>query len=738
MQAHITLPPDLLTLTGLLSPARAAQHALRQALDQELRPVPVAAGAKSHPVYVTPEVFAGLIEAGGSADDIGLIAAGVIEAWATQARTERMEPVADPLANLPHQSLRPQQRELLLHALPALRAGRVAFCEASTGVGKSWVIALAAEAARQAGHRTLIAAPTLAILAQLIDAFHRLGLHPPVPLLGRSQFIDPARLQLVLDQTPDLVPDDQRQALASWDGAPLEAGVLAPLARAAGALQWLRDDAIALAPDLPIELVQFADGDQIQSQAAQRELGQAAPVLVTTHAMVAADLRMRSLQRPLLPDFDWLVLDEAHLFEETVASVFSDGLSVFALRHRLAAISQEQAKSLRVAAAIDRVMEATAAWMQDFREADKRSFLFGTRTNAQGSDARVEFILRDGAVRLLPDIQKLIRAEVPGLDLAGVQRALQGIVKSSLPVSLTLSPVRRFPSVHVGHPGIKKRLADLWERCKAVMLVSATLYVDTQEHGRSAGFLGSRLAVPMGRMAEIPPVVASWLYSTASLHLPDEQSSLALIPPPKEEFADPGKSAEEGRFHDELTKVVRLATVDAAGGTLVLCTSYSTVAALKRRLDPDLHDRLLVQQTGETINALRLRFRAMFDAGLRPIWLATGAAGTGLDLRDERVHPEKDRLLTDLVITRLPLFPPSSLMSELRRERMGISALRLELAFTFRQWLGRAVRAEGQPDRRIWVCDGRLSDKQHQYLTGPCRRILLPYERQVHFALVGK
>lgn len=732
MQVHIALPPDLLSLTGLLSPARAAQHVLRQCLEARHDPVPTAPGARSHPVYLSPDLYNGLLEQGALADKPGLFAAGVIEAWATEHRSVRQVKHADPLAGLPIEQLHAPQLELAAAALPALHAGKIAFCEASTGIGKSWVIALCAESARRAGKRVIIAAPSLGVLTQLVDAFHRLELDPPLPLLGRAQFVDPDRLREVIQS--NVLPEDQRQALDAWDGRPLQAGVLGPLVRQAGALAWLREDALTLAPDLPLELVRFQVGEQIQAHQDQRELSHKAQVICTTHAMVASDMRMRVLGREVLPEFDWLILDEAHLFEDAVGQAFSDGVSVFSLRHQLRRVPQEIAKERRIGSALDRVLEATQDWMDEFKRAHNRSFVFGVNSNP---DPATEQVLRQGAQRLLPDMRKIAKAGLEGLDLDEVVRALEGVTKAASPVSLTLSPVRRFPTVHVGSPGMRKNLAALWERIQAGMLVSATLYIETQEHGYSAGFLSGRLAVPPERCAEMRPVIAPWLYLSAQLNLPDSDSMARLVPPKHDEDEsqdDPAQTA----YYDAIAQVVGKATTDAKGGTLVLCTSYRAVIALESRLAWLLGERLVIQSPGVTLNALRSRFRDLYDQGVRPVWLATGAAGTGLDLRDERVAPAQDRLLTDLVITRLPLLPAANLVSQLRRSRMGLSSSRLDLVFMFRQWLGRLVRAEGQPDRRIWLADGRLlvADPQMIYLTGPCRRLLERYSRKVMYQLV--
>ena len=129
----------------------------------------------------------------------------------------------------------------------------------------------------------------------------------------------------------------------------------------------------------------------------------------------------------------------------------------------------------------------------------------------------------------------------------------------------------------------------------------------------------------------------------------------------------------------------------------------------------------------------------MAAAGGRPVWVATGVAWTGLDLSDRARPASEDGLLTDLVITRLQIRRGEGVHEALRYERAGLSMMRLETVFRFRQGLGRLVRAEGLPDRRLWVCDGRLwsDEKPFPYLCGPSRRVLAHYPNTCYFSLEG-
>jgi CRISPR type IV-associated DEAD/DEAH-box helicase Csf4 len=119
--------------------------------------------------------------------------------------------------------------------------------------------------------------------------------------------------------------------------------------------------------------------------------------------------------------------------------------------------------------------------------------------------------------------------------------------------------------------------------------------------------------------------------------------------------------------------------------------------------------RVIAQEPDDSITQIKNAFVEMTRDGIRPIWLATGGAWTGLDLTDEAVtDPTKDNLLTDLVIVRIPLGRSRSVAHRIRVERLGLEEEFVAAAFLLRQGIGRLIRREGVQNRRLWFLDGRI------------------------------
>jgi CRISPR type IV-associated DEAD/DEAH-box helicase Csf4 len=184
-------------------------------------------------------------------------------------------------------------------------------------------------------------------------------------------------------------------------------------------------------------------------------------------------------------------------------------------------------------------------------------------------------------------------------------------------------------------------------------------------------------------------------------------------------FAYPGETEQPsihlGKWYTTIARAISRVAKDAAGGTLVLCTSYADAEELGKRL-ASLKGRLITQERDDSIKALTSIFKEKARAGKRPVWLATGAAWTGLNLRDDlAVDASDDRILTDLVITRSPLCRNRTATHMARVSRLGFEQELLDTAFTLRQGLGRLIRREGLKRRRIWFLDGRIHTKRGTY-----------------------
>ncbi len=179
--------------------------------------------------------------------------------------------------------------------------------------------------------------------------------------------------------------------------------------------------------------------------------------------------------------------------------------------------------------------------------------------------------------------------------------------------------------------------------------------------------------------------------------------------------------------------MINRAAKEAIGGTLVLCTAFRDVGGLRTRLAAALAGRLIAHSKGLSVQAQREAFVASYRKAILPVWLATGAAWTGLDLRDRDAEsPEDDTLLTDLVILRVPIGLDRTSTHWGRVQALGFQATLFEASILFRQGIGRHIRREGLRDRRLWILDGRIYSPKYPHFRA-LHTVLRPYRRQEGF-----
>lgn len=152
--------------------------------------------------------------------------------------------------------------------------------------------------------------------------------------------------------------------------------------------------------------------------------------------------------------------------------------------------------------------------------------------------------------------------------------------------------------------------------------------------------------------------------------------------------------------YDSIAGVIRAQRELHNGGILVLLTSYHAIHALSERLG----DFTLVT---ESPSASR-EFETLYLAGNKPIYLATGAAWTGLDLTDRQQDAVDDNMIQSLVIPRLPYAP-----LETPEKRVPFHIARSNALLMFKQGMGRLVRRAGRENMNLIVTDHRIFDRAH-------------------------
>lgn len=487
--------------------------------------------------------------------------------------------------------------------------------------------------------------------------------------------------------------------------------------------------------------------------------GKGAPLVLLTQAKLCYAARQTVFTRSGgLPKWKALIIDEAHDLERQMSSACSRELSLLWLRAELRRIAVKDGVSTATTNRARETVTALTAVIDLFRsEAVRRKLDRGGMGALRISSRELLSAhpgFKEAVNRLLGALRAVChrrgdqtapaqtkaknkkRTRFPaGLNreqfyrLSNWADGLDDIVKGIGSVTVVYSPVRRFPSLVVGPRSLTTFLTALWNSTEAAGLFSATLFHLGKDGRASCGYLQHKLAVNRTRAAEVVPCHATWVWSTPTLFLPTAKTAVRLTypsgmgqeeaeaVPPHDEAADPERiaPAELKKWWVRVAQQINHIATSAVGGMLVLCCSYRDMEALARRMEGTA-PRLVIQKRGVALARLKELFVSLARAGERPIWLATGGAWTGLDLRDELADdPASDRLLTDLIIPRLPFGQNRSAEHQSRMKYFGFDAEASETEMMLRQGMGRAVRRPGLLDRRIWMLDGRILGPRAAY-----------------------
>ena len=695
--------------------------------------------------------------------------------------------------------LRSTQAACLEMAAPLLQDGKIVFTEAGTGSGKSRLIAHAAAfalalrnqgkvpALREFGpssglpnwllghaqaaldvraHRleaivhtpraVLVCAPSIENIVHLLREWQAVqgtldpkGLLATAVVLGRAQFVSPSKLAMLLEALEEPCPDIQQwlsedmhshftpttQVLAR--SAPGAFGLMADL-------EWLARGTALNAQDAALD--EDSSKDELASYLRLKELAGSADVVFTSTAMLAMDnMCLAEKDRDtLLPYPIGLFVDEAHTIESIQASVAAKSLSFLRLRAELRATEwaslRKDSAAQQVLAAMQRAGVALAAVpdgtpLPIFRCSDRQAVAAWESAQPALED------LKECLGKLVTG--KKVKENATPVQTRAIRYAQRAIntlnmLKEDYKGHMTQSPRRHQIGFVVGPPSVQKYLLARWATTPMGMLLSGTL-AHIGSSGHSFAAIRAELAVPPDRDGATNPLHPSWIYSTPSVHMPSMDVFHKYVPPSMEQIEEDEASMQQ--WLGNCAKVLSHAAATATGGTLVLMTSFDRLQGLSDVLNnryPDLAQRLICQERNERLSHSAATFRARAAKGERPVWLATGAAWTGLDLSDAAVPDERaadDLLLTDLVIPNLPFGLDRTTTHIARIGRIGFGAEIIGVQRRLRQGLGRLIRREGLQKRRIWILDGRLRHPASQQYTADLMRVIRLYLHQHEFRL---
>lgn len=701
----------------------------------------------------------------------GIFARAAVHGWQLQnappepAAVEVMTPAAKAGAGWPlpdnGYGWRSEQLGMLDRLQAAADAGKVALLESATGTGKGLVLAaFAYERVRCGKAPVVIASPTHAIAEQTRRELEQLtAAHGPVrvcALRGRQEFVSEQLLDGLLSDLDQEISDAARVAEIREQAAAWKAK------QADEALPWL-GESLEVEVDVDVsrcrlDVAREGDAGEVAYQAMRGDAREA-EIVLCTHMMLARDALVRrdagregglrwsdggfdtieafalddaasrqaiSTESDVLPEYRFLLVDEAHVLEEQIASAMSDVISFAGLRSRIARLREAGVKGL--AMATDEVERVFSKGQAIGQYEDPRLV----------SAERVAELVRSTQQIVKQALSCLARSKQRGklaLDeaiLSRQRRALDSVARglgTGSMVRFDCSPFWAFPTLSIGPQHIDRELIYLWRYCcrfDGAGLVSATMYAPDGRGGLSLRHM-QRNVLSVPESLHLAPVPGSahrfapkWVYAPVTSHVVRPGMGGARRHPLCPPEARDATSDDDGReaWHRAVAACVReIAGEQGSGGTLVLCTSYDTAERVGALLADSLWDRLLVSRQGSSVQGLRMRYLRMVEEDVCPVWLGVGPCWTGLSLRRDGVPAAEDNALTNLIIPRLPLGLNRSTTHRKRVERAGSGFLHevYSSALMFRQGLGRMVRQEGVSPRDLWVLDPRLNDRTIQW-----------------------
>jgi ATP-dependent DNA helicase DinG len=608
---------------------------------------------------------------------------------------------------------RPEQLRMAKRIEECLRRGRHLLVEAGTGVGKSFAYLVPAILrAGEADEKVVVATHTISLQEQLLgkDLPFLSGILPAefsvVLAKGRRNYLCRRRLQTAVDEEQaffDFVEEKtELRRIARWAGE-TEDGSLQDLDPAPSEDVWSRvcaETGACLGRRCRMQ-------DKCHFQQARRRL-QNANVVIANHALFFSDLSLRAEGANLLPDYDILVVDEAHEMENSAAEHLGLRVSNAGLRVLLSRLAGRKGKGLlaavgagpdtlsaleRCRAGVERFFEGVSHWaasgaprnlrvpkpdaFEDTLSGDLLGLSRGLEEEAEKAEnedlafevkaAAEQFSILAGGVR------------------AFVSQELEGQIYWLEPEEEARRITLRSAPVRVG-----ARLSELvFSAVRCVVLTSATLTV-----GKEApfAFFRDRLGI---EDAEEEALGSPFDYQRqAKIHLP------LRMPDPRDEEA----------FEAALVREVLRAVSLSDGGTFVLFTSYRMLDRVHGQTREALEERgRLVLRQGGGMPRSRMLERFREDGGA--VLFGTDSFWQGVDVPGDA--------LAHVIITKLPFEVPDRPLVEARTQeidaRGGNSFMEYSLpraVIRLRQGFGRLIRTK--EDRGVvTILDPRVTTKRY-------------------------
>jgi ATP-dependent DNA helicase DinG len=616
---------------------------------------------------------------------------------------------------LPAFEIRPQQLQMAHAVHDHMEAGTHLAVEAGTGVGKSFAYLVPAieQVARKKG-KVLVSTFTITLQEQLINKdlpflAEVIPSHFDAVLAkGRGNYLCLRRLEFTKRRMMGMFDAMAQELddLMAWSSQTAD-GSLSDLSQQPSGSLW---DAIRSEPGncrgrgCPHYTRCF--------YAKARRRWETADIIVANHALLFSDLVLRKDNFGLLPDYKFVVIDEAHNMEHVAEEHFGINITSTGIDYMLSTLYSPRTRrgllSLndRAKKCVELVADCHEGARAFFKNVNEWYETEGAAANGRCSGHLVDDILTEKLKTLRLDLSKLAQETDDEDEKFEYQRAAGRLGETEAGISEFLAVsqaetvywveaeksvrtrvVLRSAPLNVG-PCIKEHLFD---RFSSVTMTSATLSTSGKDAGSGFTFFAGRVGLDvydglrLGSPFDYEKQVT--MYIEASLPEPNEQGFL--------------KDAIQAT-----KKYIEL----SGGSAFVLFTSYSMLSSIARDMKDWLAEKgiRLLQQGDGTHRSELLR---QFKEDKTSVLFGTDSFWQGVDVPGDA--------LSNVIIVRLPFAVPNHPLIQGRIEQIRAEGGNPFYDFQipsavikFKQGFGRLIRTK--TDKGIVVIlDSRIVTKQY-------------------------